>query len=423
MDLNDSADLVVRFVTKDEQYAIPSVPIHVNGKSTTEELNKIIKAILTNQNGDEGVNNFVNFEFDFLIGNKLLRGSIKEFTDAERISSEVTLEVEYFAKTKPPEPHNSFLHDDWVASVDTVDKWILSGCYDGTVHIWNVATGEHKVTIPAHTGPVKAVKWTTASKSKNGQYGFISCSHDETAMVWTWGAKTNEIEHVYTYKGHARSVDCASVKSDLVATGSYDHLLKIWSLVDSDATQGENSAAKCSKLRSPVITLEGHKEAITGCAWMSSEDASDIANVATSSLDNTVRIWDVELGEVKTTLTSNRSILAVCYSPLTSLLVTASCDRHIRLWDHRQSQGSQVKSVYSSHTGWVSSVAWSVSDPNLFVSGSYDNSVKQWDARSTSAPLYDMLGHQEKVLTVNWSNANYMVSGGVDNQIKVFANN
>lgn len=421
MNVSNDTELEVKFVTKDEQYAVPSVPINVSAASTTDELDNIVKAFIAGQNGDEDL---TDVEFDFLIGNKLLRSSLKELFETEKLSAEATLEVEYFAKTKPPEPHNSFLHDDWVATVDTVDNWILSGCYDGTVHIWDVATGEHKVTIPAHTAPVKAVKWTNSGKGKNrGQYGLVTCSHDETAMVWTWEAKSNQIEHIYTFIGHSRSVDCASVKSDLVATGSYDHMLKIWSLVDSDSTQGEHSKTKTSKLRSPVITLEGHKEAITGCAWMSPEDASAIANVATVSLDNTVKIWDIELGEVKQTLTSNKSFLTVSYSLQNSLLLTGSCDRHVRLWDPRQSTGgTQMKSVYSSHSGWVSSVAWSTVDSNLFISGSYDFSVKQWDIRSPSAPLYDMLGHQDKVLTVNWSNGTYMVSGGADNQIKVFSN-
>lgn len=426
MNLSNDTELEVRFVTKDEQYAVPSVPVNVSAASTAEELDNIVKAFIAghSEGDDLASTTLADVEFDFLIGSKLLRSSLKEWFEAEKLSAEATLEVEYFAKTKPPEPHNSFLHDDWVAAVDTVDNWILSGCYDGTVHIWNVATGEHKITIPAHTAPVKAVKWTNSGKSKSGrgQYGLVTCSHDETAMVWTWDAKSNQIEHIFTFIGHSRSVDCASVKGDLVATGSYDHMLKIWSLVDSDSTQGEHSNAKNSKLRSPVITLEGHKEAITGCSWMPSEDASAISNVTTVSLDNTIKLWDIEVGEVKQTLTSNKSFLSVSYSPTNSLLLTGSCDRHIRLWDSRQSTGgTQMKSVYSSHTGWVSSVAWSTADSNLFSSGSYDSSVKQWDIRSPSAPLYDMLGHQDKVLAVNWSNAKYMVSGGADNQIKVFS--
>lgn len=35
---------------------------------------------------------------------------------------------------------------------------ILTGCYDNTVHLWNI-DGTHHLTIPGHCGPVKGVHW------------------------------------------------------------------------------------------------------------------------------------------------------------------------------------------------------------------------------------------------------------------------
>lgn len=74
----------------------------------------------------------------------------------------------------------------------------------------------------------------------------------------------------------------------------------------------------------------------------------------------------------------------------------------------------------------------------MFLSGSYDNQVKLWDHRrynssqlrvflewlfglfSPKAPLYDLLGHDDKVLDVDWSNPKFMVSGGSDNTVRIF---
>jgi len=54
---------------------------------------------------------------------------------------------------------------------------------------------------------------------------------------------------------------------------------------------------------------------------------------------------------------------------------------------------------------------------------SFYDIVKQWYIRPLYAPLYDLIGHQDKVLCVNWSYDQYMISGSADNQLKIFSNN
>lgn len=102
-----------------------------------------------------------------------------------------------------------------------------------------------------------------------------------------------------------------------------------------------------------------------------------------------------------------------------------------------------VKNTYLGHTQWIQTVCWSTTDEHLFISGSYDNHVKLWDVRrletafvrirrniltlfyftlvsSSKAPLYDLIGHEDKVHDCDWSNPKYMVSGGSDNAVRVF---
>lgn len=44
-------------------------------------------------------------------------------------------------------------------------------------------------------------------------------------------------------------------------------------------------------------------------------------------------------------------------------------------------EGELVKSTFTSHTGWVTCLAWSPVNEHLFMSGSYDTVVKLWDTR------------------------------------------
>lgn len=57
------------------------------------------------------------------------------------------------------------------------------------------------------------------------------------------------------------------------------------------------------------------------------------------------------------------------------------------------------------------------------MSGGYDAAVKLWDTRSPKTPLYNLRGHEGQVLSVDWTNHKYLVSGGSDNSVHIFKNN
>lgn len=129
-----------------------------------------------------------------------------------------------------------------------------------------------------------------------------------------------------------------------------------------------------------------------------------------------------QLGGLKNEVVGQKAYLGASWSQLSQSLIACSADRHIRLYDPRSTEGTVCKTTFTSHTMWVSSVAWSQNDEHLFMSGGYDECVKLWDTRSPKAPLYDLTGHQGKVLCVDWSNPRHLVSGGSDNSVHIFRN-
>ncbi|KAK0182169.1 hypothetical protein PV327_000332 [Microctonus hyperodae] len=368
----------IRFFTKQNQYAVPDFPFEVHITITPDELN-----VLVNEHLKDTIKDGKRIEFDFLVCSEFLRTSLYEHVTERDVSTEGVIDIEYLEKHPSPKPKDCLIHDDWVAAVAVCGKWILTGCYDNTVHIWT-SIGKHKLTIPGHSGPVIAVKWISLD-SETGT--FVSASQDGTALIWSWNIARNSVDCIYVCRGHRESLESLeslgslAVNSDdrIMATGSWDKMLKIWSTATEDETEDGESKSKRmktdkGKTRIPKRTMKGHQEAISGVVW------SDKSELITSSWDHTLKIWDSELGGIKHEIPGNKSFFDIDYSQLSRSIIAAS-DITIKLYDPRSSEGSIVKSTFKSHKGTVSTVCWSPTDSNLFISGGYDNAVKLWDTR------------------------------------------
>ncbi|GFY74702.1 ribosome biogenesis protein WDR12 homolog [Trichonephila inaurata madagascariensis] len=410
-----SSQLQIKFVTRQTDYAIPETVLSVADNVKVKELNLLVNSLLREENSED----VKNEEFDFLLLGDLIRTTLLEHLESKKALSEPVHEIEYFIKYPAPSPENSLIHDDWVSGVNAMNKWILSSCYDATVHIWGT-DGEHKLTIPVHAAPVKSVAWV---KCEDDEYTFISTSFDETAILWQWNENTNAVDCIHVCKGHERSVDCVAVSEDTkrFATGSYDQMVKIWSTDnESESIGGDDDKKRFkadnlkAKTKTPIVTLSKHTDGVTGIQWIGDDQ------ILTCSLDCTLRVWDVNYSVTDNGKNGSSAFLGISYSPISKLVVSGSADRHIRLWDLRSQEHTLVKSVYSSHSLWVTSVAWSPVDEYQFASGSMDSLVKLWDSRSLKTPLFDISGHEDKVFAIDWSLKDFIISGGADNHVKIY---
>lgn len=64
-----------------------------------------------------------DIDFDFLVSGEVLRVPLSDHLQERSISSEVTVDVEYFERIPAPEPHDCLLHDDWVSAVHLKGGW------------------------------------------------------------------------------------------------------------------------------------------------------------------------------------------------------------------------------------------------------------------------------------------------------------
>ncbi|EFX01438.1 mRNA splicing protein [Grosmannia clavigera kw1407] len=241
-------------------------------------------------------------------------------------------------------------HLGWVRSlaVEPGNKWFASGAGDRTIKIWDLASGQLRLTLTGHISTVRGL-----AVSPRHPYLF-SCGEDK--MVKCWDLETNKV--IRHYHGHLSGVYALALHPtlDVLVTGGRDGVARVWDM----------------RTRSNIHVLAGHTGTIADVRCQEADP-----QVITGSLDSTVRLWDLAAGKSSGVLTHHKKgVRALAVHPAEFTFASASAGS-IKQW--KCPEGAFMQN-FAGHNAIINALA--VNADNVFFSGADNGSMSFWDWKS-----------------------------------------
>jgi WD40 repeat protein len=260
----------------------------------------------------------------------------------------------------------------------------VSASDDGTLRVWDLASGEEVAVLRGHGDRVRTVAVTPDERH------VVSGSDDGTLRVWDISSGPNaglaSGEEVTVLRGHGDRVRTVAVTADgrRAVSGSNDRTLRVW-----DITPGLNAGLATGE---EVAVPHGHEGWVHALAV-----TQDGRRAVSGSGDRTLRVWDLETGGELARLTGHGgSVVAVALTPDGRRAVSGSDDSTLRVWNIAPGLNAGLASgeevaMLRGHESLVTAVAVTP-DGQLAVWGSNDGALRVWDLASGEEAV---LGSQE----------------------------
>ncbi len=226
------------------------------------------------------------------------------------------------------------------------------------------------------------------------------------------------INHKMNIINHKMNVNMSRVLAEKAKQLTDDHdsylarLIALQALPPHRPYTAEAEIALRSACIHDDAVLRGHTSSVESASF-----SPDGKLIVSASYDNTVRIWDTQTGKELKKLEGHTHIVAsASFSPDGKRIVSASWDKTIRIWDAQT--GKELKKL-EGHTDIVESASFSP-DGKRIVSASNDSTVRIWDAQ-TGKELKKLEGHTESVNSASFSpDGKCIVSASRDNTVKIW---
>ena len=260
---------------------------------------------------------------------------------------------------------------------------LASGSHDGTIRLWDPATGENKKTLRGHADSVLSLAFSPDSLT------LASGSYDGTIRLWD----SVTSEYIGTVHGHESAIRSIVFGSDVLtlASGSADGTIKFW---DADTGKHKRDFSEdTDEVHSIVFSPDGYI-------------------LASSSEYGPIRLWSVVTGAKKT--------LRKPDYPRDGILSKSQQLRRVEL---RLLQGfEKERRVIGQYfpTRWIHSMAFSPNGRLIASGGRYQTDIHLWNT-VTGEHTQTLIGHTDDVHSVIFSpDGSILASGSEDGTIRLW---
>jgi len=362
-------------------------------------------------------------------------------------------------------------------------KTLATGSADSTITLWDVATGVALRTldkwprVPGQSMSRPLAFVNSAAFSPDGT-ALVSGSYDETVALWDV-ASGSVLRY---FRGHSSSVTSVAFGHDgkTLASGSDDHTIKLWDVVTGlELRTLEGHSSPTSVAFSPdgktladesgkdiarlwdisTGTMRTHERSAPAYSGEFSPDGKTLARIG----DNAIQLIEVTTGKELRKIRPSSHTYSIAFSPDSRILASGSnMGGPIELWDVSSGaqlpalagdsidlirftfspdsktlagDGGKIIKLWDVATGAalrtlinpVAASGYNIFRPVVFsrdgktiASGNDDGTIRVWDV-GTGTELRTLKGHAGYVTAIAFSLDNkYLVSGSFDSTIKVW---
>lgn len=210
----------------------------------------------------------------------------------------------------------------------------------------------------------------------------------------------------------AAAVDQLNSEPQLSLLLALEAVNKTYAVNQTASAEAEDALYRALQASQLQFTLSGHTDSVTDVAF-----SPDGTRLATTSMDNTVKVWDTQTGQVLSTFADHsRGVQAVAFSPDGARLATGGDDGFIIVWNVES--GSRL-GVFKDDNGAIQGLAFS--PDNVHLAAAYDDfTVRIWNT-TTRRSLYRLFGHEGPLTDVAFSpDGVYFATSAEDGRIIVW---